>query len=186
MPLLSLDPAPILETADSGLLLFRDNIQLNYNKIQDIVNNLDSVNIKDASLTQMDSAYTMVGWTRVSMGATNTGSAVYVDVPGWVDLPFTKQYTPTQLFFTLFAGAWHTAAGNNADFGIRVNGVDNDIAHFFFNQAGVHQAFGAVLGGYGGLAAGNYLARLRWKTSAAGLNIDGNDLFSLKIEELRW
>jgi hypothetical protein len=54
MPLLSLDPVPLLETADSGLLLFRDNVQLNYNKIQDIVNKLDSVNVKDGSLTPVD------------------------------------------------------------------------------------------------------------------------------------
>lgn len=56
MPLLSLDPVPILETQDSGLLLFRDNVQLNYDKIQDIVNRLDSANIRDGSITGADIA----------------------------------------------------------------------------------------------------------------------------------
>lgn len=54
MPLLSLDPVPLLETQDSGLLLFRDNVQLNYDKIQDIVNRLDSANIKDGSISPSD------------------------------------------------------------------------------------------------------------------------------------
>lgn len=38
MARLSLDPVPILETRELDFLSFRDNVQLNYNKIQDVVN----------------------------------------------------------------------------------------------------------------------------------------------------
>lgn len=54
MPTLALDPVPILETTDSGLLLFRDNVQLNYDKLNAIVNALDSSNIKDGGITAAD------------------------------------------------------------------------------------------------------------------------------------
>ncbi len=188
MPSLALDPVPILETADSGLLRFRDNVQLNWDKLNTIVNKLDGSNIKDGSLTASNFAAGAIApkiwWSRFSMGPTNTGSGVYVDVTGWVDLAFTKTAEHTGLFFTLHGGAYHGVAGNAIDFGLLVNGSDIDLTHFFFNQANVHHAFSASIGGFYALAAGAYTARLRWKTTAAGANIDGNDLFSLRIEEI--
>jgi hypothetical protein len=69
MPLLSLDPVPILETTDSGLLLFRDNVQLNYNKIQDIVNKLDSINIKDGSISTVDIQDSSITLVKISSEA---------------------------------------------------------------------------------------------------------------------
>jgi hypothetical protein len=125
---------------------------------------------------------TALAWSRFSMAGTTTTSATYVDVVGWVDLAFTKRSTSTGLYVTLHAGAFHSG-GTSIDFGVRINATDADVAHFFFNDAGVHRAFSGAVGGFVGLAAGSYTARLRWKTPGGTASIDGNDLFSMRIEE---
>lgn len=124
-----------------------------------------------------------LSWSRFSMSPTSTNSATYVDVVGWTDLSFTKRSTGSSLYITLSCGAYATVAGNNVDFGIRIHSTDADVCHFFFNDAGTHRAFSGAIGGFAGLAAGVYAARARWKTSSSQMNIDGNDLFSLRIEE---
>lgn len=100
MPLLSLDPVPILETADSGLLLFKDNVQLNYNKIQDIVNGLDSSNIKNNSISVDDLSkvgryYSLVG--RSTNVAVTSGAVHTIDFDTVVteDTPFFNNTSNT-------------------------------------------------------------------------------------------
>jgi hypothetical protein len=126
-----------------------------------------------------------VAWSRFSMGPTNTSSGTLADVPGWTDLSFTKRSASTQLYVTLNASAYASVGGISVDFYIRINAVDVAVAHYFFNAANDHRSFTAAIAGWSGLAAGNYTARLRWLVNGTGtISIDGNDLFSLRIEEI--
>jgi hypothetical protein len=131
-----------------------------------------------------------VAWSRYSMAGTSTTSASYVDVPGWLDLSFTKRSASTSLFITLHAGGYMTVAAGGAIYGVRLTSgadtTDKDVCLFFFNDLGTHRSFSGSVGGYSGLAAGTYAMRLRWKTGGgtSQLNFDGNDLFSLRVEEI--
>ena len=117
-------------------------------------------------------------------GSGSTGSATFVDVPGPIDLAFTKISAHTSLVI------WGTMTHFKAQAGaslhaLLINGVDYTIGDFFFTAVNEHTTIGFSNKVAAGLAPGNYTARLRWRTIGGGhtIHVDGNDVVGFNIQE---
>lgn len=117
-------------------------------------------------------------------GATN--NTTFIDVPGPVDLAFTKRATHTALAIWGTMTHYATAAPGLTAHGVLINGTDYSLGDFFFNTMSEHTTIGMGNIVAAGLAAGNYTARLRWRSvgGAVGLNVDNNDVANFFIEEV--
>lgn len=121
-----------------------------------------------------------------AQGAGTTTSATYVDLPAPSSLSFTKKYNAsTKLIVTVCAGARSNAALTTVRFGVRINGVDTDVAHMEIPDANKHVALSGVTT-VTGLLAGTYTVQVRYRrTAGAGtLQVDSNDWLSLAVEEV--
>ena len=110
----------------------------------------------------------------------------FADVPGPIDLPFTKRATHTALLIWGTMSHYSNVTIGLTAHAVLINGVDYSIGDFFFNQNGVHTTIGLNNRIAAGLAAGNYTARLRWRVvgGAMDINIDSNDSIGLSIMEV--
>lgn len=211
IPLLSLEPLSLLETTDNGLLLFRDSVSLNFNKIQNLYNILKTLEVYTSTTrpstpyigqtiwetdTSTLSIWDGTEWRRsastpsaayvanLGVATGNTASAAYVDFPGPIDLAFTKRANATSLEIDQRISCFINGA-NSLDIGVRINSIDYTVAHFFFNDAFSHRHFTGLLQ-IGGISAGLYAARIRWRVAGgATIQTDGNDVAIMKITEMK-
>ena len=118
-------------------------------------------------------------------GTGSTSSASYVDVPGAIDLAFTKRAAHTALAMWGTMTQYVSGPGLTAH-GVLINGVDYSVGDFYFNDASKHHTIGMGNIIAAGLAAGNYNARLRWRIVSGGIsqNVDNNDVANYFIEEV--
>lgn len=123
-----------------------------------------------------------------ALGVGTNATASFADVPGPVDLAFTKRYTHTALAvwgtMTHYAG---NAQGLTAH-AVLINGTDYSLGDYFFNTnvLGTHMVIGMGAIVAGGLAAGQYTARLRFRATVANtpsVSTDGNDVANFFIQE---
>lgn len=121
--------------------------------------------------------------TTAAGGGGSTSSTSYGDYPTAIDKTFTKGLSTTSLIVQGSVGNYFTVGAGITFYALLIGGVDYPIAQFFFNDLGAHRAipFHAFIAG--GLAAGTYTARLRWRVSANTANIDGNDVIHISITE---
>jgi len=118
-------------------------------------------------------------------GVGNTVSATYVDYPGPLDIIFTKRSAGTYVDVQITGSTYATTATGPITIGIRINGVDYDVALFFHNNTGVHASYAGSMAALAGLAAGTYTCRVRWHTNGTAVaNTDANDLCSVRIQEI--
>lgn len=132
-----------------------------------------------ASLTGPVTTYFFNGLT---VGG-STASGVPVDYPGPIDKSFIKRETSTAIFVSGSVSAFKTTNPGIISFQLRINGVDYPITQFFFNDLNSHRTVPFTAAIASGLLAGTYTARLRWSTTNASANTDGNDLIQIRFEE---
>lgn len=119
----------------------------------------------------------------VTAAVGSTSSGTFVDAPGPREKLITKRETATALFVSGSLGAFKGTNAGNIYFALLINGVDYLIAQFFFNDLGTHRAFGFTSPIANGLVAGNYTARLRWRTDNVNANMDANDVIHIRFDE---
>lgn len=124
--------------------------------------------------------------TSVAAGNGSHGGTNFVDVPGPIDLAFTKRATHTSLLLWGTMSHYSTVTTGLTAHAVLINGVDYSIGDFFFNSNSVHATIGLNNRIATGLAAGNYTARLRWRIvgGAMNINIDSNDSIGISIKEV--
>jgi hypothetical protein len=125
-----------------------------------------------------------------ALGFGTTTSVTYVDMPGPVQLAFTKWYDLTTVVARIEVAAYTTGAG---DTGVRyavnmatgAGSTDYDVAHFFFNP-GVQHLPVAGTAPITGLVAGVYTVTARWRRTAGTgtLTVDSNDWLSMDLNEV--
>jgi hypothetical protein len=110
----------------------------------------------------------------------------YVDMPAGGSMSnFVKRFSDTRLAVFMAVSSYATTAGLGAKFGVRINGVDYDVARRTHNALSDHQfCMGTV--DIPAIAAGTYTVQGRMtRTSGTGtLNIDTGDDFSLRVTEI--
>lgn len=192
MPRIFLDPVPILDTTDSGLLVFKDNVQMNYNKIQDIMNRLDGANIKDGSITLAKTTpfsgevVTVVSY-QVAAAVGLTTSATFVDYPGPLDVTIVKKYDAATSKLVVFGtvGVYVSTGNARVDISLTIASVDHTIGTFFFNAAGTHALVPCQDDTFSGLGAGSLVGRVRWHSNGViQINTDTNDTARFTILEV--
>jgi len=113
----------------------------------------------------------------------NGFNTTYVDVPGPLDVAFTKSWADTSLLLIGSGGGYVTGGPARVTLGVRINNVDYDLGWLFFNSLSMHMTIsGSNI--ITGLAAGSYTARWRIMVTTQFWNTDTNDLFSLAIVEI--
>lgn len=123
--------------------------------------------------------YMMTG----AASAGSTSSASMVDFPGPVTKTVRKVATATAFIIHGHVSCYKTTNAGTVDFGLLLNGVDYWMTRFFFNSVGVHME-SPMAGGIGaGLAPGEYVVTLRWRTGNAAANVDTNDFYHISFRE---
>jgi hypothetical protein len=127
----------------------------------------------------------------VSVGIANmapgsTTSTTFVDAPGPFDVAFTKKSASTFVDAQVSGSGFVTGAIGSVIYALRINGVDYGVTSMYFNALSTHASFTGSMAPLGGLAAGAYTARLRWRVNSAPVvaNVDANDLVSVRIQEI--
>jgi len=112
----------------------------------------------------------------------STSSLTYVNMTG-ATLTHTKvRGTATNLYID-FKSSWFASVGTGANptWGVRVNGVDYDLATMGANNHNLRNFVGGARL-ITGLGAGSYSCQLRWKTNGDIINMSG-DRLSLTVME---
>lgn len=117
-------------------------------------------------------------------GTGNTTSTTYVDMPGAPEVTFTKYAAHTDLYLLFETSNYMTITANFLTaFALRINSVDYDVGHFFFNNLSVHHASSGMNISAAGLVPGAYTARGRWKVTGGTANQDTNDYVRISVTE---
>lgn len=110
-----------------------------------------------------------------------------LNLGGFLDFNFTKRAAHTSLLVWGHVTYFSLSAAGLTINGVRINGVDYQLGHFFFNELAVHNTMGLHNKIAAGLAPGTYSARPRWRLNAAGaqvVQINGDDVYHLNIMEV--
>lgn len=109
---------------------------------------------------------------KVFAGSVTYGGAAYADIPAVTTtaLSFTKYAAASKLRVDMTFRAFATATSTGLRLGVRINGVDYDVALGYFTNANIYIPFSGFAEIAAGLAPGAYTAQARWKmTSGAGV-----------------
>jgi len=133
-----------------------------------------------------------VGAVAVTAGTDTTTSTTYVNLAGTgsqASFSFTKYATATRVHLDLTASYFTTASTSGAMFGLRINGVDYDVAllRAVLPAANAHlQAAGFTYVAASVIPAGTYTVEGRWKRmeGAGTLTRDTGDWLAISAREL--
>ncbi|MFG2059659.1 hypothetical protein ACGFI9_37175 [Micromonospora sp. NPDC048930] len=105
--------------------------------------------------------------TKVFATTGTMSSATYVDLPGLsaTSFPVKKWATSSKLYVTMRFEAFSSAASTGLRLGVRINGVDYDVAYQYFTSANIYVPFSGWAYVASGLAAGTYTVQARWKVA---------------------
>jgi hypothetical protein len=128
---------------------------------------------------------------QASVSGTTTGAA-YVDMPSSPAVTLTKYRDTTTFQITAHLSAFATVANTGTRIGVRITHVDGlvdydeNVIRFISNTASEHQSWQGSLRIATTLPAGVYTVTLRWlRLSGTGVvTVDGNDLVSLRVQEV--
>lgn len=96
---------------------------------------------------------------------------------------FDKRSSGSGLVVSITSSGWFATGSQWVEFGVQINGVDYIIAHFFFNQSGVHLQITGQRRVAAGLAAGVYFIKPRIRVQSGTFQQDTNDMFTMTIFE---
>lgn len=117
----------------------------------------------------------------------STTSGAYANLAGTSSFNFTKDVDASQIRIDLHATWFASTTTTGAKFGVRINGVDYDVAVLNSTvSAGVHMQTSGVAYVASGLAAGTYTVQGRWlRSSGTGTaQRDGTDWISISAAEV--
>jgi hypothetical protein len=132
---------------------------------------------------------------RVVFGSTNTTtSSTFIDFTDMGPSTFTKGYDLTLVRMAITAACFVTVAGNtSARFGMRLTPQDPGSTYtaqdytlplLFHNNVSSHQSAYYTIRALS-IPAGAYTVQMRWRRSGGTgtINVDGNDVFVLEMDE---
>lgn len=92
-------------------------------------------------------------------------SSTYLDLPGasTASFPVTKYATSSRLRVDMRFEAFADAGSTGLRLGVRINGVDYDVAYQYWTTANQYMPFSGFAYVAAGLAAGTYTVQPRWK-----------------------
>lgn len=121
---------------------------------------------------------------RGSFGAGgNTSSASYVDMPGPIDITFTKRADASALNVLMILSAYVGAIAA-VKVGFSISGVDYDCCNYFFNVGSDHRTLGG-LQKLAGIPKTATSLRLRWAVSASTVFVNNDDYYNVQVMEMR-
>jgi len=114
---------------------------------------------------------------KVFIASGTMASANYLDIPGnagaATSVPLVKYTGASKLFVAMKTNLFSDAASTAVRLGIRINGVDYDVALGYYTLASqYHPVIGWAF--LSGIPAGSYTCQARWKRTAGGGNITAN------------
>lgn len=128
---------------------------------------------------------TVYGITGVLVGAGNTTSAAYVDLPTSpsTSFEFVKRRSDSRVKISMKLMCYSSAASTGAMIGASLNGVTRDVARQFFTAVSYMPIIGWTY--VSGVPAGTYTLQARWqRTAGAGALTIGAGISELDFEAM--